>query len=87
MLLLVALHTLSGLVMAWHGSPRPAINMIWQWLGFGIGFLMVCQLVRTGAECRAICAVMIVLAASASLLVLPSLLLLVTLAPQQGSWD
>ena len=66
-LLLVALHTLSGLVMAWHGSPRPAINMIWQWLGFGIGFLMVCQLVRTGAECRAICAVMIVLAVCLSM--------------------
>lgn len=45
-----------------HGSPRPALNMFWEWVGLGLCFLMARQLVDTEREARAIVAVMIALA-------------------------
>lgn len=48
-------------VLSMRYGARPAVNMAWQWIGLGAGFLMIRQLVRTAAECRAIVAVMLTL--------------------------
>ncbi len=59
---LIAWHTLTGVVAAFAGSPRPAVNMTWEWLGMGLSFLLARQLVRTQREARAVMAVMAALA-------------------------
>jgi O-antigen ligase len=64
--LLVGWHTVAGLWAVWHGAPRPALNMLWQWIGFGLSYLMVRQLVRTRREARAAIAVMVALAVALS---------------------
>jgi len=61
-LLLIGWHTLAALWAVWHGSPRPAINMLWEWVGLGLCFLLARQFIVTAAEVRAIVAVMIALA-------------------------
>ncbi len=45
-----------------HGSPRPAINVFWEWIGLGLCFLLARQLIDTQREARAVAAVMIALA-------------------------
>lgn len=51
---------------AWWGStlgnPRMAINMLWEGMSMGVGFLLLRQLVRSPAESRMLVAVMIALA-------------------------
>jgi O-antigen ligase len=64
--LLVAWHTVAGLRAVWHGAPRPALNVLWQWIGFCLSYLMVRQLVRTTREARAAIAVMVALAVALS---------------------
>ena len=59
-------HTVSGLVMMRLGTPRYAINMIWEGIAFGVGFLLLRQVLQTAAECRAVVAVMLGLAAMLS---------------------
>ena len=49
-----------------HGSPRPAINVFWEWIGMGLCFLMARQLIDTQREARAMAAVMIALAVALS---------------------
>ncbi len=49
------------------GSPRLAINMLFEWLALGLVFLLTRQLVRTRREARALVAVMIALAAALSM--------------------
>ena len=68
LLLFLAWHSLSALVMARYGQPRAAINMLWQWLSFGICFCLTRQLVRTAAERRALVAVMMAVAVGLSAL-------------------
>jgi hypothetical protein len=60
LLLIVA----SGVVAigAGQGSPRPTINMTWRWIGCGIAYFLIRQLVRTRVQARALVAVMISLA-------------------------
>ena len=58
-LIVVLLHTTSGLAKMWAGNPRATINSIWQWIGFGVMFWLIRQLVRSDRESRALCAVMI----------------------------
>jgi tetratricopeptide (TPR) repeat protein len=58
-LIMLVLHTTSGLVKMWSGNPRATINSIWQWIGFGLMFWIIRQLVRSDRESRALCAVMI----------------------------
>lgn len=58
-LALVAWHTVAGVWAAAHESPRPAINMLWEWIGLGLGFLLVRQLVVGRREARAVMAVML----------------------------
>ncbi len=57
-LLAVGLHTLSGVWAATHASPRPALNALWEWIGLGLSFLLVRQLVLGRREARAVVAVM-----------------------------
>lgn len=62
----LAWHSISALVMSWHGQPRASLNMLWLWVSFGIAFFLARQFIATAAERRAVCAVMIVLAVSLS---------------------
>jgi tetratricopeptide (TPR) repeat protein len=65
---LVAWHSASALVAIGSGSPRPALNMLWDWVSMGLGYLLARQLVRTTAEIKAVLVVMIGLACGLSLL-------------------
>lgn len=64
----LVLHSLSAIITAGGGHARPTINMLWQWLSFGVCFLLARQLIRTAAETRVVCAVMISLAVALSML-------------------
>ncbi|HUG66752.1 MAG TPA: O-antigen ligase family protein [Pirellulaceae bacterium] len=66
-LVFIALHTLSALILADAGQPRQTLNMLWQWAGFGVAFFLVRQVVRTPQEARALIAVMIALAVCLSM--------------------
>lgn len=63
---LVGWHTLAAVVGASRGSPRPAINMLWEWIGLGLGYFLVRQFLATRREARAIVVVMIALAVGIS---------------------
>jgi O-antigen ligase len=65
-LLLIGLHTLAALWAATHQSPRPAVNMLWEWTGLGLGFFLTRQLVVGDREARALTAAMIALAVGLS---------------------
>ncbi len=47
---------------AQYGSPRPSINMLFEWLSFGIIYFLARQLIRTPRETRALVAIMVALA-------------------------
>lgn len=57
----------STFVMSSEGTPRLAINVAWEWIAMGLGFLLVRSLVRTEKEVRAFLAVMVGLAICLSL--------------------
>jgi len=40
---LLGWHTLAGLVALRTGAPRPALNMLWEWLGLGAAYFVVRQ--------------------------------------------
>ncbi len=61
-LALIGLHTLAALWATTHAAPRPAVNMLWHWVGFGLCFFMARQLVAGAREARALATVMIALA-------------------------
>src|SRR5262249_35465305 len=61
-LALVVTCAASALAGALHASPRPAINMLWVWVGFGLVYFLTRELVRGGREARALVALMITLA-------------------------
>ena len=63
---LVVWHAIAALWGSGEGSPRPAANMLWQWVGFGLSFLLVRQLVASGREARAVAVVMVALAVALS---------------------
>ncbi len=54
----------SGIAAAIGGSPRPAINATWEWIGIAVCFLGFRQWLKTPAECRALVAVMLAVAAA-----------------------
>ena len=60
--LLIGLHTVAALWATAHGSPRPAVNMLWEWIALGLSFFLARQFITTGREARAVAAVMIALA-------------------------
>lgn len=57
-LALVGWHTVSAIWWAGRASPRPAVNMLWEWVGFAASFLLTRQLLVGRRECRAMMAVM-----------------------------
>lgn len=65
-LALVVWHTVAALWAVAHGTPRPALNMLWEWVGMGLCFFMARQLIVTACAARAVVAVMIALAVAAS---------------------
>jgi len=67
LIVLVGWLAISVVIMAPLGAPRPAINSLWEWMAYVIGFRMIIQLVRSACEIRAICAVMISLAVALSI--------------------
>jgi O-antigen ligase len=60
------LHTASAVSALTTAAPRPALNMLWEWIGLGVGYFLLRQLLRGQREARAIVIVMIGLAASMS---------------------
>ena len=61
-LLLCGWYATSAMRAAAYASPRPALNMLWEWTALGFVYFLVRQLVRTGAERRAFITIMIALA-------------------------
>jgi hypothetical protein len=59
---LVAWHALAAVLATCWGSPRPALNMLWEWVGLGFGFLLARQFIATRREARAVVVVMVGLA-------------------------
>ena len=44
-LLLVGWISFAAIWATGHGSPRPAINMLWEWIGMGLCFFLARQLI------------------------------------------
>lgn len=63
---LVLICITSAIVGGNYASPRPAINMLWQWVGAGLVFFLTRQLVRTERETRALVSAMLAVAVVAS---------------------
>ena len=61
-MLLIAWHTIAAVWAARQLSPRPAVNMLWEWIALGLAFLLARQLIVGRRESRAVVAVMIALA-------------------------
>ncbi|MEX2173706.1 MAG: O-antigen ligase family protein [Pirellulaceae bacterium] len=59
---LVGLHTLSALAVGLQGNGRQALNLLWQFVSYGIAAFLLRQLLTTPAQCRALVAVLIGLA-------------------------
>ncbi len=64
--LLMLCFTAAALWAVGHGSPRPAVNVLWEWLGMGLSFFLARQLIATPREARAVAAVMVALAVAVS---------------------
>jgi O-antigen ligase len=65
-LLLIGWYGVAALWAVKHGTPRPAINMLWEWVGMGLSYCLARQLIATAREARAVAAVMIALAVALS---------------------
>ena len=55
-------YVVSGLVRLDDGNARATINLLWQWVGLGVSFFLLRQLITTRAAARALLVVMIALA-------------------------
>jgi len=60
--LLVAWHSVAAVWATTRASPRPAVNMLWEWIAYALCFLLARQLIVGRREARAIVAVMVGLA-------------------------
>lgn len=60
--LLVLWHSVSALWAVAYESPRPALNMLWEWIGLGIAFFLARQAFSSPRQRRAVGAVMVALA-------------------------
>ena len=65
-LLLLACHSLAAVVAAAGAAPRPAVNMLWEWLGFALCFFAFRQFLCGRQEVRAVMAVMMATAVGLS---------------------
>lgn len=61
-LALIGLHTAAGVWAAWTASARPALNVLWEWIGFAACYLLVRQLFHQPKQVRTLVVVMIALA-------------------------
>ena len=66
MLLLIVWNTVAALWAVHRGTPRPAVNMLWEWVGMGLCFFLARQFIVTSRERRAVAAVMVALAVAVS---------------------
>jgi hypothetical protein len=46
-LILIAMHTIASVIAATYLSPRPAVNMLWEWIAMGAMFFLARQLITT----------------------------------------
>ena len=65
-LVLVAWQCIAAVHAVRYGSPRPALNMLWEWVGLGLVFFLARQLIDDAREARAVVAAMIALTAAIS---------------------
>ncbi len=65
--LLVLWHTIAALWAMAYESPRPALNMLWEWLGISIAFFLARQTFTSQRQRRAVGAVMVALAVVVSI--------------------
>ena len=63
---LIGWHTIAAVWAAMHLSPRPAVNVLWEWIGLGLAFFLARQLIVGRREARAVVVVMIALAVALS---------------------
>ena len=63
LLLFLLLHSVSAIVMLRAGHARLVLNALWLWVSFGGLFFAVRQLARSGVQQRAVCSVVLALAA------------------------
>ena len=61
-LAVAGLHVLAGIRGALVGHPRPAVNMVWEWVGLGVGYTLTRQVLDKGSHLRAVAVVMAALA-------------------------
>jgi O-antigen ligase len=66
-LLLVGFHSLSAGLGGTHGNPRPAANVLWEWVGMGLAYFAARQWIADRREARAVLVAMLALAATLSL--------------------
>lgn len=62
MSLFVLWHSTAALWAVAYESPRPALNMLWEWLGLGVAFFLARQVFCSAVQRRAVGAVMVALA-------------------------
>jgi O-antigen ligase len=62
LLVFLALYAIAALWASRYGAPRPALNMLWEWVGMGLSFFLIRQCVVERREARAMAAVMVGLA-------------------------
>jgi len=65
-LLLVAWHSVAAVWAAVRVTPRAPVNVLWEWVGLGMGFFLLRQLLLTRREARAAVALMVALAVGLS---------------------
>ena len=65
-LVLVAWQCIAAVHAVRYGSPRPALNMLWEWVGLGMVFFLARQLIHDAREARSVVAAMIALMAAIS---------------------
>jgi hypothetical protein len=66
MFALVGCYAVSALVAFYIGSPRPAINALWDWVAIGVTLILVRQIVQRARDARAMIVVMLGLACGLS---------------------
>lgn len=56
---LIGWHVISGLVMGPQGNGRQTLNVVWQWVVYGVIYLLLRQLTLSQRQQRAVAAVMV----------------------------
>lgn len=64
---LVGWHTLAAVIGTAYGSPRPAVNMLWEWVSMGLVFLLARRIIPCGIATRSVIVVIIGLSVGLSL--------------------